>query len=399
MHYRIGSLAGITLLLLATLSGTAHAQRYTVTDLGTLGGLSSFANGINNAGQVVGKADLPGTPASTPTHAFLYSGGIMQDLGTLGGNLSNATAINNAGQIVGNSLTITRVGQVSHAFLYSGGIMQDLGTLAGPSGVAQESTANGINDLGQIVGQSTSSDFGLNHAFLYTGGIMTDLGSLIVTQGASSATGINDTGQIVGQSTIVAGSGGGNMHAFVDTVGGSMQDLGTLGGNSSFANAINAAGQIAGDSNTAGVNGAGPQHVILASASGGPLVDLGAFNGSSTCFALGINAAGDIVGSAQSAVLGSAFLYHNGAFLNLENLIDTPGWVLDSATGINDKGQIVGDGTITVNGIAQQHAFLLNPEGVSASAPEPGTLGLLAAGLLLPGCMTLVRRSRNQTQG
>src|SRR5579864_808459 len=59
-----------------------NAARYTVTDLGTLGGTFSIAFGINNAGRVGGAAALP----SGNVHAFLTGvGGLKYDLGTLGG--------------------------------------------------------------------------------------------------------------------------------------------------------------------------------------------------------------------------------------------------------------------------------------------------------------------------
>src|ERR1035441_10644537 len=70
--------------LLATLA-VAQTPRYTVTDLGTLGGAgtNSTAFEMNNAGWVTGSSNLT---SGGPQHAFLwYGGGPLRDLGTLGG--------------------------------------------------------------------------------------------------------------------------------------------------------------------------------------------------------------------------------------------------------------------------------------------------------------------------
>src|SRR5439155_16228066 len=99
----------------------------TITELGTLGGPTSSASGINNLGQVVGEADL--SPNLPSDHPFLYSGGVLMDLGTLGGDRADATAINDQGKIVGESAV--DASPYWHAFLYSGGVMKDLGTLNG----------------------------------------------------------------------------------------------------------------------------------------------------------------------------------------------------------------------------------------------------------------------------
>jgi probable HAF family extracellular repeat protein len=71
----------IVALFLAT-STLTHGQhstpRYTVQDLGTLGGSTSNALGINDRGDVVGQA----TTETGDHHAFLFADGVMRDLGT-----------------------------------------------------------------------------------------------------------------------------------------------------------------------------------------------------------------------------------------------------------------------------------------------------------------------------
>ena len=74
-------------------------QSFEIKDLGTLGGPTSQANDINDAGQIVGTADLPTAFA----HAFLWENDVMTDLGTLGGDFSRAFSINESGVIVGPS--------------------------------------------------------------------------------------------------------------------------------------------------------------------------------------------------------------------------------------------------------------------------------------------------------
>jgi len=56
---------------------------------------------INNENQIVGDS----LTASGEKHAFMWKKGVMTDLGTLGGSSSYATGINDKGQVVGGAKT------------------------------------------------------------------------------------------------------------------------------------------------------------------------------------------------------------------------------------------------------------------------------------------------------
>src|SRR5262249_23336710 len=87
----------LSLLCLALLVTPAAAQTYSIVDLGTLGGTTSQAHGINAKGWVAGES----LNKDAQDHAFLYHDGQMFDLGITGG-MSLAHAVNDAGQASGS---------------------------------------------------------------------------------------------------------------------------------------------------------------------------------------------------------------------------------------------------------------------------------------------------------
>jgi probable HAF family extracellular repeat protein len=317
--------------LLAIPAANAQYTPYEVTDLGTLGGDSSSAAGLNNRGEVVGTSDN-----GAKNFAFVWSKGRMTNLGTIyGGTTSSGYAINDSGQVVGTAIGLTRSG-----FVYSGGTMSGfprrefsalsanglvvggylggtyqqvpsygciwdiskqqetfLGTLGGQS-LYQGSWAYAINTNGDIVGEALTTNR-VMHAFLLHAGTMTDIATSIDSNLTSSAKSINDLGQIAGMA---------NGRAFLYDAG-IMHDLGTLGGSSSGATCVNNSGQVVGSALTA----AGTSH---------------------------------------------GFIYQSGLMTDLNDLITDGTWTITSASGINTNGQIAANGT---NAQGKSHALLLTP--------------------------------------
>lgn len=322
-------------------------ERYSITDLGTLGGVSSEAAGVNRFGEVVGSS----ATAAGVSHAFLYRNGQMFDLGTLpGGTNSYGVAINDNGVVVGHS-GINQYGpqfqEFTQGFIWQDG-MRALGALYCPCSFNVRhgtSRAFALSNTGRIVGDSRVSRQNFMHAFVWEANAMRDLGGEIEGATDSAAHGINDAGEVVG--TI-------NGRAFLAR-GGAGQDLGVLPGHAaSSARAVNDIGQVVGESVTAD----GIAHAFLWDS--GTMRNLGTLPGDVASEARAINITGHIVGRSGVADFSNsrAVLWQNGSAIVLNSLVTTPGWVLTSATGINDVRQIVGVGLR--NG--QVRAFRLDPQ-------------------------------------
>jgi probable HAF family extracellular repeat protein len=131
---------------------------------GSLGGFKTGANAINEKGEIVGYAALPG---ETYTHATLWmKPGQLIDLGTVGSGLcSFAWAINNKSQILGESDSADCVNyDGATPFLWEEGSHVDLNNLIPSNSPLQLVYAYAINDRGEIAGNGWDAN-GNEHGF------------------------------------------------------------------------------------------------------------------------------------------------------------------------------------------------------------------------------------------
>jgi probable HAF family extracellular repeat protein len=166
----------------------------TMTGLGTLGGSRSEATDINAQGDVVGWSYLTGDPKTNPdadgpiAHGFLWRNGKMIDLGTLGGVDSRAEGINDKGHVVG--ISRNKDGWI-RAFLWKDGVMRDIG---GADTSAPFVTGLAVNWSGVVVGMGYVRR--LVVAYSWTNGLSQ---MLPLDNGFGSlANDVNDAGRIVG---------------------------------------------------------------------------------------------------------------------------------------------------------------------------------------------------------
>jgi probable HAF family extracellular repeat protein len=227
--------------------------------LPTLGGNNGVASWINAKGDAVGWTENttidPNCPAPQKFQfrPVIWQGGAVQELQLVGKDLNGvAIAINDSGQAAGGSGNCSTFSpqlleslQSLHAVLWQGGKATDLGNLGG-TGHYTGNIALGINQLGQVVGNSDLAGDKANHAFLWTKEKgMQDLGTLpgdLISAGIS----INDRGEVVGVSLDASF----NLNAY-HWQNGRMQNLNDLvAGETSLymmlACSINAAGEITG---------------------------------------------------------------------------------------------------------------------------------------------------------
>jgi uncharacterized membrane protein len=272
---------------------------------------SSAAYGINDSGQVVGYAN-----GFRPAECTIATNCTWTNLCSSTPCPAAGTAINNSGLVVGGGYACRLSG--------SSCPWKSLGTLG-----SAPTVANALNSSGLIVGYSflsTRPGNTLYHAFACTYKV-----------GACS--------------------------------GGGLHDIGTLGGDNSYALGVNDSNVIVGQSNrkkgSTTADAFECAYDPLKRACKGPMIDLKSLGGSFSA-AYAINHDDEIVGS--SYVTGNTD-YHaaewtGGSVYDLNKQVPaSSGWDLQSASAINNLEQIVGTGVYK----GTPAGFYLNP--VSPAGP------------------------------
>jgi probable HAF family extracellular repeat protein len=343
--------------------------RYTVTDLGTLGGTYSLAGGLSSSGWVEGKSTLTG---DTALHPVLWRGGMMNDLGTLGGpNADAGYRPNDSGDVGGASETGASDPFAEDFCGYGDNLvclpivwwndikkMTPLPTLGGNNGWAA-----GINDQNEVAGvaENTTQEptcAGTSQVFqfkpvIWTKGQVHELGTF-AGDPVGMAWGINEWGQATGYS----GNCTTVFHALLWQYG-RVINLGDLGGTMNNEGLdINNLGQVVGYSD---LPGDATGHGFLWQKRTG-MIDLGTLPGDVGSDADGINNPGQVVGGSWDAEGNDrAYLWQNGVMTDLNTLIpaDSPLYLIEATGTINDRGQIAG--IAMVNSTGDVHAFLATP--------------------------------------
>lgn len=348
--------------------------RYRLVDLGTLGGSNSLhvapAVSMNDRGDVIAQASTSVPDPLDPSlqDGFIWHGilsnatGVVHDLGALPGiNQSLAGGISRNGLMAGLSTNglldpLASFPQLRAVMWDRAHNIHDLGTLGGNS-----SQANQVNSRGQIVGfalnavpedPDVATFFNLVpaaqqvRAFLWENGLMGDLGTLGGNDSFASL--INEAGAVCGFSStnieINDTTGLPTIHPFF-WANGQMHDLGSLGGTlampGSFTGGplgrvMNDQGHVAGTSLLTGDEDRGA--FIWTN---GQMTNLGSLGGNATD-AYAINNNDQVVGRSRTANVPNShhpFLWENGQMIDLGVIAAC---TRGTAITINWRGEIAG---------------------------------------------------------
>jgi probable HAF family extracellular repeat protein len=390
----------VATIVLGSFSNAFAQQSYKITDLGMNKSTDNFsmAMGLNNQGwaeNMDGFVNPPETSTSTTVasgRAVISIYGFNIDLGTLGKPGANSWinwgGINDRGEAVGMSETSDPdpngediCGFRTHLscvpFLWRDGHMSALPTLGGNNG-----QASAINNRGEVVGfaedgavDSTCPVGTTNNRIALAALWKKDKAQALPLVGNDVdgfAFGINDRGQAVGYS----GNCTTATHAVMwrDNVAFVLQGIGGTGSN--FAYVANNKGQIAGQIGSA--DGTTFYAAVWLNGADGAVTNLGTLPGDFAAFATGINERGQVVGNNFDSTFSwsHGFIWQDGVMTDLNTLIpEDSNLFIISASNVNERGQISGMATVqTGPHTGEIHSYLLTPtEGrIGASMADYG---------------------------
>lgn len=347
-----------------------------VSDLGLLpGGYYASARAINNLGQVTGSASDP----SGATRNVIWTDGTI--ITAPNWTSGSPEAISDSRQVVGH----TNLGRSASTGILWDASGQVVVLPPLPGGLVDRVRAHDINASGFIVGRSRDAAF-QQHAVLWQGTAFSrDLG-FMGSGDTAEAWGINDLGDIVGMANSVSG---GQPRGFLWR-NGSFTGLDSLTGPSGASTTvdINNSGLIAGTSN-------GGIAVVWRN---GVIETLPALAGGTTYnFVTDLNNNGDVIGYGQSPSgvhLDTPILWRGGSAIDLGRF---PGGTFSRAYGINDNGQIVGEGNLVAGGPV--HALLWTVGTPSADTAPTVTLAATSATSIKAGASISVRGTFSDPNG
>ena len=353
MRFRIVILA-VAFASLAVVRPPADSPRYRLTLLPVPNGCDSysfFPHGLSGAGSraIVGILECEG---SSSYQAVVWRGEEVFDLDALGGPGSYALGISRDGAtVVGLADTAELLpdgSYLSRPVVWTARQPTDLGTLGGSIGAATDVSGGQEAITGTCQAGDMDPRIGREpvRACLWTGGSVVDLGDL----GGPEAVAYDRSAQgwVVGWSNTAEPAPLGNGYRWVGFLhdGSQMASLGTLGGGWSEAWSVNASGSVVGvsETNVLGPFGRLETHGFLWER--GEIRDLGKLAGGYSQ-AWAINDQGEIVGASHSVDPAGrtrvvAALWNGGSIVNLNELVDDLGdWRLTRATAIDNAGRIL----------------------------------------------------------
>ena len=401
--------------VLAALATAQPQPRYTIIDLGTLGGTYSTGFGINNTGDVAGQAATPAQTDGFAATAFVWSKqkGIT-NLGVFGPPLfpdcpacsSDAAAVGANGEVaIGSEIaTLDPNGEDFCQFynpfdlssanhrgcrggIWRNGVITVLPNLTG----GNNNNAFWMNSLGQVSGFAENGTFDSSCSIVTPfqvqrfqpviwgpdGKIQRAL-SPLTSKGDTIAYAftINDHGQAVGNSGLCSTTGlppaallnSTASHAVLWESDGSVHDLGSLGGAFNSASSINNQGEVVGGAQSPTD---GTVHAFFWTRQTG-MLDYGAFPGA-VATVVGCchtnNDRGEIVGftvEPANPYFGRAVVWQGAQPADLNEFVRDPGPFvqLTGAFSINDSGEIVCQGVINTG---ELHACLAVPDNGAIS--------------------------------